>query len=74
MTMLDYVLAKLRAPETVLKKVCADTGLKPSWLWQLKDGRIPDPSVRKIQALNDYFAAQDGRPTRRSDQPTTKAA
>ena len=74
MTMLDYVLAKLRAPETVLKKVCADTGLKPSWLWQLKDGRIPDPSVRKIQALNDYFAAHDGRLTLRSDQPTTKAA
>lgn len=55
---LDYVLAQLRSGDTVLTEVCRETGLKPSWLWQLKDGRIPDPSVRKIQTLADYFCSK----------------
>ena len=55
---LDYVLAHLRSGDTVLTEVCRETGLKPSWLWQLKDGRIPDPSVRKIQTLADYFCSK----------------
>lgn len=59
MSMLSYVIDRLRAEETVLTVVCRETGLKPSWLWQLKDGRIPDPSVRKIQSLHDYFRRKD---------------
>lgn len=55
---LDYVLAQLRSGDAVLTEVCRETGLKPSWLWQLKDGRIPDPSVRKIQTLADYFCSK----------------
>ena len=55
MSMLDYVLEQLRKPETGLTEVCRETGLKSSWLWQLKDGRIPNPGVRKIQTLHDYF-------------------
>lgn len=53
---LDFVMAHLTAPGTSLAQVCRDTGLKRSWLWQLKDGRIPDPSVRKIQTLAEYFS------------------
>lgn len=56
--LLDYVLANLRNDGTVLSEVCRATGLKSSWLWQLKDGRIPDPSVRKIQTLADYFSSK----------------
>lgn len=55
--MLDFVMARLNAGGVSLAQVCADTGLKRSWLWQLKDGRIPDPSVRRIQTLHDYFSA-----------------
>lgn len=58
MSMLDYVLDQLRKPETVLTEVCRQTGLKASWLWQLKDGRIPNPGVRKIQTLHDHFAGK----------------
>lgn len=58
MSMLNYVLEQLRKPETVLTEVCRETGVKSSWLWQLKDGRIPNPGVRKIQTLYDYFVGK----------------
>lgn len=53
---LDFVMDRLNRPTTSLAQVCRDTSLKKSWLWQLKDGRIPDPSVRKIQVLAEYFS------------------
>lgn len=55
MDTIDYVLIELRRPETVLAAVCRETGLKYSWLWQFKDGRIPNPGARKIQKLYDHF-------------------
>lgn len=60
--MLDFVLNRLNRQGVSLVQVCAETGLKRSWLWQLKDGRIPDPSVRRIQVLHDYFRAQSPTP------------
>lgn len=56
--MLDFVMGCLNRPGVSITQVCADTGLKRSWMWQLKDGRIPDPSVRRIQLLHDYFSAR----------------
>lgn len=72
MRMLDYVLDQLRQPETVLTEVCRQTGLKASWLWQLKDGRIPNPGVRKIQTLYDYFLGKNTHAT--TTQPEKEAA
>ena len=55
---LDFVLKKLNDEGTNLAAVCRETGMKSSWLWQLKDGRIEHPSVRRIQVLADHFGYQ----------------
>ena len=52
---LSFVIENLRDDGVSLSQVCRDTGLKQSWLYQLKVGLIPDPGVRKIQLLADYF-------------------
>jgi hypothetical protein len=55
--MLDRVLRHLRDPSVDLKAVAAATGLKYSWLSQLKTGRFTDPGVKKIETLDSYFRA-----------------
>lgn len=55
--MLERVLRHLRDPSTDLKAVAAATGLKYSWLFQLRNGRFGDPGVSKIEALDSYFRA-----------------
>ena len=52
---LSFVIDSLRDEGVSLSQVCRDTGLKQSWLYQLKVGLIPDPGVRKIQILAEYF-------------------
>lgn len=52
---LSFVIENLRDEGVSLSQVCRETGLKQSWLYQLKVGLIPDPGVRKIQLLADYF-------------------
>lgn len=55
--MLDRVLRNLRDPNTDLKAVAQATGLKYSWLAQLRTGRFSDPGVNKIEKLDSYFRA-----------------
>ena len=55
--MLERVMRYLRDPSTDLKAVAAATGLKYSWLSQLKTGRFSDPGVSKIEKLDSYFRA-----------------
>ena len=55
--MLERVLRQLRDPATDLKSVAAVTGLKYSWLFQLRNGRFTDPGVKKIEILDSYFRA-----------------
>jgi hypothetical protein len=69
--LLTFVLDRLRDPATNLAAVVSDTGLKRSWLWQLKDGRIPDPSVRKIQLLADYFSSKEAQSPKLSPRPAS---
>lgn len=40
-------------------QIYKDTGLTPNWLSLLAQGRIAEPSVNKIQKLNEYLT---GRP------------
>lgn len=55
--MLDRVMRNLRDPSTDLKAVAKATGLKYSWLFQLRSGRFTDPGVTKIEKLDSYFRA-----------------
>ncbi len=34
------------------------TGLKPNWLSKLARGRLPDPSVNKVQKLYEHLTAK----------------
>jgi hypothetical protein len=34
------------------------TGLKPNWLSKLAQGRLPDPSVNKVQKLYEHLTAK----------------
>lgn len=40
-------------------QIFRDTGLTPNWLSMLAQGKIAEPSVNKIQKLNEYLT---GRP------------
>lgn len=66
---LSFVIESLRDDGVSLSQVCRATGLKQSWLYQLKVGLIPDPGVRKIQILADYFL----RSKKRRREPTVAA-
>ena len=70
---LSFVLENLRAESVPLSSVCRDTGLKQSWLYQLKVGLIPDPGVRKIQILAGYFRRKKA-PRRASQESSSVSA
>lgn len=53
--MLERVLRRLRDPGCDLKQVSRDTGLKYTWLFELRRGRFSDPGVNKIEILDSYF-------------------
>ena len=70
---LSFVIESLRDESVSLSRVCRDTGLKQSWLYQLKVGLIPDPGVRKIQVLAEYFRRKKA-PRRASQESSSVAA
>jgi len=53
--LLDYVLKQLQTSKGSWPSVAKNTDLDYSWLTKLAQGKIDDPSVRKIQRLADYF-------------------
>lgn len=55
MKIYSFVQDKLKESKGSWRVVCEKTGLDYSWLTKLAQGRIPNPSVHKIQALADYF-------------------
>lgn len=58
MNMLQYVIAQLNARKGAWPELCEVVpGVKYSWLSKLALGKIPEPSVVKIQALHDHFRA-----------------
>lgn len=54
---LPYVLDELKGRKGQWPAIAKNTELEYSWLTKLAQGRIPDPSVNKIQRLADYFRA-----------------
>lgn len=57
---LQFVLAELGARKGSWRDIARalepqDTESYYSWLTKVAQGRIPDPSVNKIQRLADYF-------------------
>lgn len=51
----EYVKARLAATEVPLTQIAAETDVKPRWLTTLRNGKIKEPSVVKIEKLAAYF-------------------
>jgi hypothetical protein len=56
--LLPYVLDELHSRKGQWPSIAKNTELEYSWLTKLAQGRIPDPSVNKIQRLADYFRGE----------------
>ena len=53
--MLTSVLNNLAREDVRVPAVSKATGLSVQWLYQLRGGKIPNPGVKQIQVLTDYF-------------------
>ena len=55
--LLTFVLGQLRRNDVHVPVVSKATGLSTQWLYQLRRGIIPNPGVKQIQKLAEYFSA-----------------
>lgn len=49
------LLKKAKARDISYNEVCRRTGLKSLWLQKVKNGKMRDPSVRRVQLLHDWL-------------------
>ena len=61
-SLLDATLQLMRSSQQPVKSICDAIEVTPRWYQKLLSGEIQDPSVRRIQRLHDYLAAQDQPP------------
>lgn len=57
-TLLDSTLDMLREHKRY-RQIAEDTGLGYEWLTKLAQGRIPDPGVKRIEALHAYLSSDN---------------
>ena len=59
--LLDQTRALLASRgDTTLVEIAAGAGVDYSWLSKLSQGRIPDASVNRVQAVHDFLAQKQG--------------
>jgi len=71
--LLDFVLTNLRRRDRSWVEVAKATGVPYDTLKKIANGVTPNPGVRHVQALADYFvsktpAAQDTNAQQRAEQ------
>ena len=54
--LLTYVLGQLERDTVHVPDVSKATGISVQWLYQLRGGKIPNPGVKQIQKLAEYFS------------------
>jgi hypothetical protein len=54
--LLTFVLSQLARESVHVPTVSKATGISVQWLYQLRGGKIPNPGVRQVQLLAEYFA------------------
>lgn len=57
--MLDYVIERLEATKNTWPAVAKGSGVSHRTIQKIAARVTPDPRVRKVQKLYDYFRAQD---------------
>lgn len=55
-TLLDKTIKLLREDHRTLVEIYDGCGLSIYWLRKMKAGNVPDPSVRKVQALYEFLS------------------
>jgi len=55
--LLTFVLGQIRRNDVSVPNVARATGLSTQWLYMLRRGKIPNPGVKQIQTLAEYFSA-----------------
>lgn len=53
-------LAKAKAGDVNVKRMCDAVGVSTRWFNKFMAGQIPDPSVRRVQRLHDYLTGLGG--------------
>lgn len=53
-------LAKEKAGDVNVKRMCDAVGVSTRWFNKLMAGQIHDPSVRRVQRLHDYLTGPGG--------------
>lgn len=56
-TTLRLAQAKVASNDRGVSQMCEAVGVSPRWFYKFVNGRIPDPSVRRVQRLHDYLIA-----------------
>lgn len=59
MDMLTFVVSELQARKGQWPAICKATGIDYSWMSKLAREDIPEPGVKKVQRLADYFRQTD---------------
>jgi hypothetical protein len=59
----DQVRQRLldRNPSILIRDIAPVIGVTKEWLWLFAKGGIPDPSVRRIEALDKYLRTIEQR-------------
>ena len=58
---LDYVLAQLEQRKGTWPQIAKDTDVAYDTITKIAQRQIDDPRVSKVQALANYFRAQEAR-------------
>lgn len=55
-SLLEQTKTLLQTRRQTLNQIATGANVDYSWLAKFSQGRIPDPSVRKVQAVHDYLS------------------
>jgi transcriptional regulator with XRE-family HTH domain len=56
-TLLLTLCKQTDSPPLTFAQIARATGLKRNWLTRFAKNKIPDPSVHRVQTLQDYLAS-----------------
>ncbi len=59
-SMIQYVVRKLKSKSYNRAEVARGTGILPSTLSEIANGKTPDPLHSTVQKINDYFNKLEG--------------
>jgi uncharacterized protein YerC len=59
MGMHEYVVKSLLADKRPWDEIAKETGVPSTTVWRIAKGVTPNPRIRSVQVLHDYFQKQN---------------